>query len=441
MNAEDILFENGSVASEGEFPRAAQKRGAEPVALRDDVPWDFAAATKVARLHPEYFRNIPPDEFDLATSVYFNKKEAQEVVSVNVVRRGKPDRFPLIRGPISRSKFTRLFPGGNLQEFSPQVAGKKTICAKSPGEAEFQTSIDMHESEEHEKEFLPWVQAVQARLVGQFLRMHERIRTNKGTYLPPPNTRAVSFARNALAGEWKSAWNYEVKPALLEKPPADLTAEEKALLACEDPVPPVPMSRVEAFLWEKCLVRMDNCRKIQDESKEAIPGTESFKLTRKMFHFPTSQEWEDMKLATEEGRPYFDRKAMAAFVGNDIVAMHAEAMFNDPMRRLFTVLRMLDATGEEIPLNECEVNDGDWVQHVFYLTFMPWCPMNFFKVGNVLDHIVFLRQRESEDRAAQARAAVKSHPIPGAVSYRNVKRARIEGAAAPVATDAVEHTE
>mgnify|MGYP000896389825 CR=1 FL=1 len=31
MNAEDILFENGSVASEGEFPRAAQKRSAEPV--------------------------------------------------------------------------------------------------------------------------------------------------------------------------------------------------------------------------------------------------------------------------------------------------------------------------------------------------------------------------------------------------------------------------
>jgi len=441
MNAEDILFENGSVASEGEFPRAAQKRGAEPVALRDDAPWDFAAATKVARLHPDYFANIDPKEFDLATSVYFNKKEAQEVVSVNVVRKGKPDRFPLIRGPISRSKFTRLYPGGNLQEFAQVAPGKKTICAKSPGEAEFQTSIDLHETEEHSKNFLPWIQQVQARLVGQFLRMHESIRTNKGTYLPPPNTRAIAFARNALAAEWKGAWTYEVKPALKDKAPADLTDEEKDLLACEDPVPPVPMSRIEEFLWRKCLVRMDNCRKIQDESKEVIPNTESFKLTRKMFHFPNAQEWADMKTAEEEGRPYFDRKAMAAFVGNDVVASIAETMYKDANRRLYTVLRMLDATGEEIPTAECEVNDGDWLQHVFYLSFMPWCPMNFFKVGNVLDHIVFLRQRDSEDRAAQARAAVKSHPIPGAVSYRHVKRARIEEAAAPVATDVVENAE
>lgn len=417
----------GGLIAPVDIPGAKKRKHEE-----DEQEFDIFKAIEAVRENKSYWSNIDPNDFDLQFTTY--QRDGADIPTTRVARRSSSDMFPLIYGPISTAMFAHMYPGGDLKEFIATRPGKKKICAESPDKAKYEVTIDLHEAPsvgEHGR-FMAWLQKVQERLVTQFLRHKEYLRSAKGKPVDPPNVPAIRYAEAALAREWATEWQYKVRGDILARPESERTEEEKRLLAAstEDKPPPVPRDRIEEFLWRNCLTRMDKCKRVEEGSRETVPNTETFTITRKLFHFPNAREKEDIKQAEEEKREYFDFEAMREMVG-DIVAGYAKKIYESDKRQLYTILPMYTCNGEQVHPSKARLRDKDLFMPTFYFSFMPWCPMNSFKVQANLNHITFIRPRADENNAAAACMAIKRMRIPGAVNYNNIAQSRGDDAPEP----------
>lgn len=381
--------------------------------------FDIKAAVAVARRNPRYFANVPPEDFHLTFSSYMDRKLKKEVCSPHITcKKFIGDFMPQIYGPISKAQWVRLYPGGNMREFFPEG-----FPAASADAAKYQCSINLHESAEHQA-FLVWLQKVQQQLIGEFLNQKEKVVGMSKTPLPFACDEAMRHAEAECAEKWAMRWKFEGRTVILAKPEAERTAEETALLAYGDKTPPIPRAVLEEFLWAKCLTRIDKARK-DKVTKAAMPDTETCQLSRNVFHYPNKQEESDMAEAEEKKRPYFDLAAMTEMVG-PIVARHAEALFKATNPRLYTILPMYDCDGEQVPPERCNVREGDVLQHVFYFSLSTWSPQRTFGLKCNMDHIIFINNAIEVDRALEAKAAIVTYRIPGAVRYSELARARCD---------------
>lgn len=419
----------GGLIAPVDIPGAKKRKPEE-----DAQEFDIFKAIEAVRENKSYWSNIDPNDFDLQFTTY--QRDGADIPTVRVARRSSSDMFPLIYGPISTAMFAHMYPGGDLKEFIATRPGKKKICAESPDKAKYEVTIDLHEAPsvgEHAR-FMGWLQKVQERLVTQFLRHKDFLRSAKGKPVDPPNVPAIRYAEAGLAREWATEWKYKVRGDILARPENERTEEEKKMVASytEDNPPPVPRDRIEEFLWANCLTRMDKCRRVEEGSRATVPNTETFTMTRKLFHFPNAREKEDIKQAEEEKREYFDFEAMREMVG-DIVAGYAKKIYESDKRQLYTILPMYTCDGEQVHPSKARLRDKDLFMPTFYFSFMPWCPMNSFKVQANLNHITFIRPRADENNAAAACMAIKRMKIPGAVNYNSIAQTRADDAPEPSA--------
>lgn len=419
----------GGLVAPVDIPGAKKRKVEE-----DAQEFDIFKAIEAVRENKSYWSNIDPNDFDLQFTTY--QRDGNDIPTVRVARRSSSDMFPLIYGPISAAMFAHMYPGGDLKEFIATRPGKKKICAESPDKAKYEVTIDLHEAPsvgEHAR-FMGWLQRVQERLVTQFLRHKDFLRSAKGKPVDPPNVPAIRYAEAGLAREWATEWKYKVRGDILARPENERTEEEKKMVAqyTEDNPPPVPRDRIEEFLWANCLTRMDKCKRVEEGSRATVPNTETFTMTRKLFHYPNAREKEDIKQAEEEKREYFDFDAMREMVG-DIVAGYAKKIYESDKRQLYTILPMYTCDGEQVHPSKARLRDKDLFMPTFYFSFMPWCPMNSFKVQANLSHITFIRPRADENNAAAACMAIKRMKIPGAVNYNSIAQTRADDAPEPSA--------